>query len=113
MNKQHLLVPIHLDALVITKDLYVLGSMADFSRLPYFNGSRDVHPDTAYLSEEILSHPFRSQDLPLKPGIHLHWALPDALTKTMGLPIVRRQSFFNVLGPKTGRETWEKLISAS
>jgi len=36
MNKPHLLVPIHLDALVITKDLYVLGRMADFSRMKPF-----------------------------------------------------------------------------
>lgn len=75
------MVPIHLDALCLSNELSVVEAMADFTRLPYFNGERDVNPDTAYISEEIVSKPFQNLNLPLEPGIHLHWSLPDALTR--------------------------------
>ncbi|MBO3457955.1 hypothetical protein [Aetokthonos hydrillicola] len=75
------MVPIHLDALYQKIDRSVVEAMADFSRLPYFDGNkRDVNP-IANISEEIVSRPFQNQNLYLKAGIHLHWALPDALTK--------------------------------
>ena len=75
-----LLVPIHLDALYLPNDMSVAEATADFSRLPYFQG-RDHNPDTVNLSESILTQAFQNKNLYLKPGIHLHWALPDALTK--------------------------------
>ena len=75
------MVPIHLDALYLKKDRSVVETMADFSRLPYFDGKRDINPDVANLSEELLSQPFEDRSLQLKAGIHLHWALPDALTR--------------------------------
>ena len=81
-----LMVPIHLDALVLDKDQPVLEAMADFKRLPYQDNTRDVNGDTAYLSEELLSGPLQDQELYLKAGIHLHWALPDALTKGSHAP---------------------------
>src|SRR5271166_5555203 len=81
MAAEILLVPIHLDALYLKKDRSVVEAMADFSRLPYFDGKRDVNPDVANLSEEILAQPFEDRDLQLQAGVHLHWALPDALTK--------------------------------
>jgi hypothetical protein len=77
-----LLVPIHLDALVLSEDKMVVEAVADFSRLPYCDGKRDVNPDVANISEEIVSPPFQNQNLPLKVGIHLHWSLPDALTRS-------------------------------
>jgi hypothetical protein len=76
-----LLVPIHLDALSIDSDQPVLEAKADFTRLPYTDGTLDVNGDIAYISEEIVSEPFQDQNLYLKAGIHLHWALPDALTR--------------------------------
>ena len=76
-----LLIPIHLDALVLSEDRMVVEAMADFSLLPYCERTSDVNPDVANLSEEILSTPFQNQTLLLKRGIHLHWALPDALTR--------------------------------
>ncbi len=77
----YLLVPIHLDALCLTQELPIVESMADFSRLPYFDGKQFQNADTPYVSDSILSDPLGQPDLVLKPGIHLHWALPDALTK--------------------------------
>jgi len=78
-----LLVPIHLDALVLENEETVLEAMADFSRLPYYDGltHQNINADVAYISENIVSHPFRDKSLVLKRGVHLHWALPDALTQ--------------------------------
>jgi hypothetical protein len=75
-----ILIPVQLDALVLAKDHFVAGPMADFSQLPYTNGSQDIHAETPNLSEEFLATPFQDQSLYLKAGIHLHWSLPDALT---------------------------------
>jgi hypothetical protein len=79
--KNVLLVPVHLDALPLGRDELVLEAMADFSRLPYADGARDVNPDTANVSEAIVPQDFQDENLNLRAGIHLHWALPDALTR--------------------------------
>ena len=79
--KNTLMVPVHLDALYLARDRLLVEAMADFSRLPYFDGVRDVNSNIANISEEIVSQPFQNQNLYLKSGIHLHWALPDVLTK--------------------------------
>lgn len=76
-----LLVPIHLDALVLHQKQVVVEAMADFTRLPYDDGRQDRNASVPYLSEEILSQPFQDRGLHLNAGVHLHWALPDALTK--------------------------------
>jgi hypothetical protein len=81
-----LLVPIHLDALCLETDLSVVGTKCDFTRLPYWDGEREVNPDIANISEELLSIPFQDRGLQLRAGIHLHWALPDALTKGANKP---------------------------
>jgi hypothetical protein len=81
MAAEILMVPIRLDALFLKKDRAVVETMADFSQLPYFDGERDINPDVANLSEEILSQPFEDRGLQLQAGVHLHWALPDALTR--------------------------------
>jgi hypothetical protein len=76
-----LLVPVHLDLLVLDDDQSVVEATASFSRLPFVTGKRDINPDVANISEEIVSTPFQNRNLRLKKGIHLHWSLPDALTK--------------------------------
>ena len=76
-----LLVPIRVDALYLSKEHIVAQAVADFSRLPYFDGKRDIQAGIPYLSEEILAEPFQDVNLHLKAGIHLHWALPRALTR--------------------------------
>ncbi len=76
-----LLVPMCLDALHLKFGTAVAEAMVDFSRLPYFDSRRDVNPDIANLSESVVSQAFQNKNLFLKAGIHLHWALPDALTK--------------------------------
>ncbi|MFT6373208.1 MAG: hypothetical protein ACJAZT_001967, partial [Gammaproteobacteria bacterium] len=80
-NKNSLLVPIHLDAMFLERPTTVLEPMVDFSKLPYRDDEKNHNAGTAYLSEEIVSHPFRDKNLRLEKGVHLHWALPDALTQ--------------------------------
>ncbi len=75
-----LLVPMRLDALALGSEKQVVEARANFTLLPYYDGKQDANPDIAYISEEIVSQPFQYQNLTLKQGIHLHWALPDALT---------------------------------
>jgi len=76
-----LLVPMHLDALCLKNDLSVVDAKVDFSRIPYWDGEREVNHNVANLSEELLARPFEDRGLQLKSGIHLHWALPDGLTR--------------------------------
>lgn len=76
-----LLVPTHLDALYVKEGRRVLQPMADFTQLPHFNGERDVNASNAWLSEEIVAESFQDQHFFLEQGIHLHWALPQALTR--------------------------------
>jgi hypothetical protein len=98
-----LMVPIHLDALVLKTDRTVIEPMADFTRLPYFDGVRDVNPGVANISEEILSQPFQDQGFQLKAGVHLHWALPDALTRGI------RQDDANHNGQQSGKLTFPRV----
>ncbi len=82
MSVPTIFVPIQLDALVLQRTTSVVEAMADFSRLPYTDGTRDYRSGVAPISEEILSQPLESKNLNLKPGIHLHWSLPAALTRS-------------------------------
>src|SRR2546430_8319788 len=75
------MVPVCLDALLLEQDQMLVAANADFSRQPYSDATQDFNPDVANLSEDIVSQPFDNQNLYLKAGIHLHWALPDALTQ--------------------------------
>jgi hypothetical protein len=77
------MIPIALDALCVDKPLKVVDAMADFSRLPFYDTKAgiDVNAGTAYISEDLVSLPFQD-NFTLKPGVHLHWALPNALTRS-------------------------------
>lgn len=86
MEQSFVMVPIHVDVLHIDTPTLVADAMANFSRLPYVNTSAgdtaDWNADTAYTSEDLLSPPFQNQTLVLESGVHLHWALPQALTRS-------------------------------
>ena len=77
-----LIVPMNLAALCVGHPDHQLGPnegcgfgkiAVDFQMLPSLN--------EAYLSKSIVPDPFEGEARPM-PGIHLHWALPDALTRT-------------------------------
>lgn len=86
-----LLVPMRIDALCApTGSTAVREAFADYSKLPYmYSDSRgNWHPSPAYsvpnLSDAILSLPCPGASMKvLDAGIHLHWALPEALTHSV------------------------------
>ncbi|WNG22757.1 hypothetical protein F0U62_00990 [Cystobacter fuscus] len=92
-----LLVPMHLDALCLPSPTRVREALAQYTRLPftYKNADDDyVHSnDRANISENILSQPFSPTFQELAPGIHLHWALPDTLTRSTGSDLSGRHRF--------------------
>ena len=81
-----LVVPIRVDALVLTHDQLMVNASADFSLLPYSDGTRDLNPDVANISENIVSRPLQDATLYLKAGVHLHWKLPGPLTRGIQSP---------------------------
>lgn len=82
-----LMVPVHLDALHCPVDRAVVQATADFSKLPFSDGARDFNGDVAHISEEIVAEPFQDETLLLPAGLHLHWSLPDALTRGRHRPL--------------------------
>lgn len=82
-----LLVPMRVDALVLTSPRSVAASFADFSRAPHRGEFGDQNGDVPFISEEFVGHPFEvapaspfgDRQSVLGRGVHLHWALPDAL----------------------------------
>ena len=74
-------IPIHLDGFLVEQETLVTEAFADFSRLPHTSAEEDYNPDIANLSESVLSQPFQNKNLTLARGMHLHWSLPDALTR--------------------------------
>ena len=80
MGQSVIAVPIHLDALYENKDSTVEPALADFSRLPYFYGERDINAESPWLGETAASEPFGNTTTGLKKGIHLHWRFPKGLT---------------------------------
>lgn len=83
-----LFVPMRVDALNLSTNRTVVSPIADFSQLPFVemnaNQQQDRNPNTAFVSEAIMSSPFQNVNLTLAKGIHLHWSLPDTLTKSGG-----------------------------
>lgn len=75
-----LAVDIRLDVLKVEHPLTVAREMADFRRLPYFDGTGDANANVSYLSQNHITPPFQDRDLLLKRGAYLHWSLPSPLT---------------------------------
>ncbi|KIE05726.1 hypothetical protein NF27_DC00050 [Candidatus Jidaibacter acanthamoeba] len=80
----NLIVPINIQALCVgsedsTQNAFIKRE-ADFSQLPYVDSSGGWQNYKANISENILTNPFEDDQTSLEQGIHLHWALPDALT---------------------------------
>lgn len=86
-----LLVPIHLDALVLRKEEPVVEEMTDYTKLPYFNQRHSPQNiRNPYLGDTVLSPPFENPNLTLDAGIHLHWALPEGLTRGVSKELENR-----------------------
>lgn len=76
-------VPVHLNALCPADDLDARGPDNDFTRLPYRDAATglDRNEDLPHLSAIMVRTPFQDEDFRLRAGVHLHWALPDGLTR--------------------------------
>ncbi len=76
-----LIIPIKVDFLFVDEnDPPLAQAKVNFSYLPYNDGKEDINSGFAYVSENFISQPFQNANLLLKPGLHLHWAFPDAFT---------------------------------
>lgn len=88
-NNHALMVPIQLDALCLNEEQELMAPFADFTQLPHLLPSiegdittyQEFNPQRPYLSETALHPPFSGKAVRLEAGIHLHWSLPDALTR--------------------------------
>lgn len=72
-----LLVPVHLDALHVTTPEPAVAPTLAFERLPTHVDGRAKNADVPYLGSALAQWARRK----LEPGVHLHWSLPDALTR--------------------------------
>ena len=78
------MVPVRVDALYVQGfEQPVVAQNADFSILPFLDkvAKVEVNGETPNISEAIVNQPFQNENLPLRHGVHLHWSLPDALTR--------------------------------
>lgn len=80
-----LVVPVLVDALALEAEQNVVSALADFSQLPYTaqsaEGTFEVNADRPFLTETVVAPAFSDTNCLLQPGVHLHWALPSALTR--------------------------------
>jgi hypothetical protein len=76
-----LMVPIRVDAIWLDRARRVVGPLADYERLPWFDGERDRNGSVPHVASAINAPPFTDHQSWLEPGVHLHWALPDGLTR--------------------------------
>jgi len=74
-----------LEALVLSSDLPVVGPLVDFERMPFKENGREANPDVPFLSSELNNEPFSDEQMILRKGCHLHWALPSFLTRSTQL----------------------------
>lgn len=92
-----LLVPMQLDALCLAAAGHKREALADYTKLPFTykkaDGTYAYSDDRANISEHILSQAFSSTFHEFGAGIHLHWALPDALTRSVESDLVGRHRF--------------------
>lgn len=82
-NNKTLIVPFQTRFLYCPIATTVTEANADFSQLPYYNGSIIQNANHPYLSENIVSPPFQNQRSRLAAGSYLHFILPKALTTTI------------------------------
>ncbi|HAB16836.1 MAG TPA: hypothetical protein PLX89_09725 [Verrucomicrobiota bacterium] len=77
-----LAVPIKLDALFLEQETNVVGPPVDFQRMPFTDAGTVGHPDVPFLGSALETEPLAEPTLSLSKGCHLHWALPEVLTRS-------------------------------
>lgn len=81
-----LFVPLHVDGLQLSASVNVVRPFADFSRLPYVaaaDGQQayDANSSVPWITDSVVDEALDAPQHRLEAGVHLHWALPDGLTK--------------------------------
>lgn len=76
-----LLVPLHAEALALETARRTLGPLARFDRLPWAGQTTLHNSDAPWLGPSLEEAPFTEPNATLEKGVHLHWALPDGLTR--------------------------------
>ena len=105
------LVPIHLDGIYVPSGgIETTAPPVDFKKLDAIIQQKEK----AYLGGNVTNQAFdiAQGDNLLSEGVHLHWSLPDALTKSMSLSLVSLQSFNNIFGISTATSIWKALQTA-
>lgn len=80
----NLFIPVKTRALMLEKGEYAMPALIDFSLLPYQEDNKEFAPNTAYLSDSIVSQAFQDDGAVLPAGIHLHWELPQVYSIAKG-----------------------------
>ena len=76
-----LTVPIRVDAFIAQAPEPVVLTGDDFSNLPFVNKQKiDINYESPNLASTIDKKPLSGFEY-LPPGVHLHWSMPDAMTK--------------------------------
>lgn len=75
-----IVVPIRVEAKYLEDDTQVTPPLADFSKLPWNNGTEDINFDQPNVSDGVIHEPFE-KGLILGKGLHLHFILPHFLGK--------------------------------
>ena len=81
MIAPYLFVPLKMDALCLSDGGAVLDAYEAFNYLPRVDAEGDHNAASPYLSTTIDSTAFNDHNLFLPAGVHLHWALPPALSR--------------------------------
>jgi hypothetical protein len=92
-----LLVPMQMDAFCLSAAENKREALADFTKVPFTYKDTDDRykhsSDRANISEHVVSPAFSSGFHELGAGIHLHWALPDALSRSVESDLAGRHRF--------------------
>ncbi|MEH0972628.1 DUF3892 domain-containing protein [Micromonospora sp. CPCC 205546] len=96
------LVPVALDVLVLREP----GDASDWARTAL---TRPTPPASGRVQQDVLPEPFSTRETARPPGAHLHWGLPDGLTRgiaddtgaTTFPPVPDRWLVVRISGPAT------------
>jgi hypothetical protein len=69
---------------------------------------RGISPSS---ERKLQSIPFKDQPNGLEKGVHLHWALPDALTKSIPTPILTKYDIRKLLREQPGTLDVESILA--
>lgn len=75
------MVPVHLHARYLSAPTPVVAPTLPYDHLPHHWAGRVQNPNVPYLASSLARDAFNETGATLSAGIHLHWSMPDALTR--------------------------------